>query len=1453
MNRQTCRKNNCIINIRTIHKLLPVLLVLFLLIPFLSNDLSIISLNPVSISSENILPTLRHDSFVRNQMIDQNTEPFLVDDLYQDQDRIIKNSVFNASSSNSIYHTDYLRTPMTKDLPTQVPSTFSNMGINYQISSIPDYFYICSDDDLLAFADLYELPGSGTTLDPIVIDGFTFNSVSISCTTLHLTIRNCVISPNSFASAITLWSVENIKIESNELFNGAFGIEMWTSSNNEILDNNIHDCSFVCIGIYYGSTSNTFSGNTIENGAHVGMQISNSPNNVITDNIFINEGIQISGISLADFYQTDTSNNVVNGQEIYFAYDQYGGTIPTNIGQLVMVNCHNIELTGFSFTSGGRYGFCIHLSSFINIHHNTFSNLRSAAIFMLNSTDAFIDHNTCYNNRDGLGYICNSERISVTNNIVEFSVLSGFGLYFSDNNIISNNEIYNGQEHGISCINSQYNEFSFNNIHDNQFNGILLDRYDYPPSDPRYDEYGFCSNYCVLDQNIIHSNGYSGIAIGISSYSIVTYDTTISNNEIFNNGGSGIKLINSYNSNILYNTIYSNEWGIDLWSSDENLIEGNWIHLNDFRGVGIGYSINNRIVDNIIELNGEHGIHLDYTDNINISFNTIQDNAFCGVGDVFSTNGLIHNNEIINNPEAGISLYYSNNFQVFQNYVHDNPSLSIWLDNSNCCVISDNVVEYNYHGIITHNSMFCTFNNNEIRYNSLHGLRLINSGSNTITGNTFTQDGLIVYGVTLDHWLQTDVSNNFVNSKPILYYQGVNDFIISTSAGQIFIIDCDNVEIYNQNIQNTANGIMIIHCEYIDVHDCIFSNIDWNGGWIQMSNHSIISNNVLQYNSYSLYLKNCFDIIITNNLISDSYRGIIFVGYDDYLGAYTTDSRNHYIYGNNISYCTHYGIFLVSIFDSDIKWNNLINNNIGGSSQAHDSVGDGNLFEYNHWSDWTSPDVDSNGFVDNPYTIDGDAISIDQYPFVTSGNHYGYTPVGTTVSIDDPQYGVILTYDEITTEGVTSVIVSESPPSPPTGFELAGDYYDITTSASYTGLISLSINYDETQISDEQNLKLMHWNEDTQLWEDITTSVDIVNNIIYGETISFSIFALMEVFDIEPPSSIITVENYLEDEYGAIFVTRNSAFTIFAEDTGSGVLTSYYRIDYTEWLSYSMPFSIAGFFDGFHTIEFFSTDKSGNNESTKTLDVYLISINSDVGIFDEDGNELSYFDLVFATDKSGYYTLVATNPGQFFIQATVINDWSFTMSTLSINQDIPNDFVLKGSEPIHIYQDGVDITERCLINGLYFEIYNVSPGTVITVVIHVDYGLKGSSYPTLEDFIINPYSIENQITAQVDDGFTDISNQNTILIPHQKKTTAIAGFLYDSQNQSVCGVTVLLLDANGNIVSHTISDEFGFYYFIDIEAGFYIIRVNTETNTIDIDVEAIFKELVQLDTVIEDL
>lgn len=342
-----------------------------------------------------------------------------------------------------------------------------------------------------------------------------------------------------------------------------------------------------------------------------------------------------------------------------------------------------------------------------------------------------------------------------------------------------------------------------------------------------------------------------------------------------------------------------------------------------------------------------------------------------------------------------------------------------------------------------------------------------------------------------------------------------------------------------------------------------------------------------------------------------------------------------------------------------------------------------------------------------------------------------------------------------------------------------------------------------------------------------------------GSTIPF----LITVLDKTPPVTTLTLGCHYIDEFGATYVSSSTPFTLEATDEYSGVAQIFYSFDGMIWEPYGTAFSIDGP-DGPYTIYYYSVDVAGNDEDpVNTQDVFLISLDVNSYLTDSDFNPITYFDYIFRKDKPDGFTLVATNPGQFYYHIEVVNTWPIPIDTLTITADLPEDFILKGAMPIHVYLDGDDITELCTINPITCTatVSNIPVGSMVWVTIHMDYDLKGVHRDSIEDFILKSY----QFDAIASGGgiLTGTYDSSSILIGHQKKTAGICGFVIDTNGNPMVVVVVYLYSGDGSAELDTaVTDVNGFYYFINLDEANYIISIGPIDTAIVIMVVTVKKD-----------
>ncbi|RLI43059.1 hypothetical protein DRO69_09705 [Candidatus Bathyarchaeota archaeon] len=335
-----------------------------------------------------------------------------------------------------------------------------------------------------------------------------------------------------------------------------------------------------------------------------------------------------------------------------------------------------------------------------------------------------------------------------------------------------------------------------------------------------------------------------------------------------------------------------------------------------------------------------------------------------------------------------------------------------------------------------------------------------------------------------------------------------------------------NNNIYENEI-GPKDGVWLDNSSNNTISQNNMVNVTVGIGLIQSFSNAIIKNNIINGTGIGIEVSGSSDNIISENNITNCPRGIwVKAGDFNYItennikaatkqGLTLSQSSNNTVIQNNIVY-NYRGMYLYDSLNNKIHHNNFINNTIQVDSvNSLNTWDDGYPSGGNYWSDYNGTDfyngeyqngTGSDGIGDAPYIID--INNTDRYPLI--GLFGGLTSEGQNVTVY-PSSNVCLIFENVSVEGFTTVDEGATGPDPPSGFKLAGNYYDIKTTANITGKIKIRIVYDDTNMtSDEEgSLCLMQWSETSQQWIDITTYLDTENNFICGETLHLSIFAIL--------------------------------------------------------------------------------------------------------------------------------------------------------------------------------------------------------------------------------------------------------------------------------------------------------------------------------------------------------
>ncbi|MBL8109079.1 MAG: hypothetical protein JNJ96_05385 [Anaerolineales bacterium] len=149
-----------------------------------------------------------------------------------------------------------------------------------------------------------------------------------------------------------------------------------------------------------------------------------------------------------------------------------------------------------------------------------------------------------------------------------------------------------------------------------------------------------------------------------------------------------------------------------------------------------------------------------------------------------------------------------------------------------------------------------------------------------------------------------------------------------------------------------------------------------------------------------------------------------------------------------------------------------------------------------------------------PYLIEAQGILTNELPIFPLFTRYNVSPVTTPVGsniIVSPESNLTIHFDEVTEEGVTTVLATGiTPVNLPPNLELLGQVYDVGTSASFDSA-QVCFTYDDSGLTPAQENAIRLFHLENGVWVDVTDTgyPDVNNNIVCGTVTSFSPFAVM--------------------------------------------------------------------------------------------------------------------------------------------------------------------------------------------------------------------------------------------------------------------------------------------------------------------------------------------------------
>lgn len=364
---------------------------------------------------------------------------------------------------------------------------------------------------------------------------------------------------------------------------------------------------------------------------------------------------------------------------------------------------------------------------------------------------------------------------------------------------------------------------------------------------------------------------------------------------------------------------FYSDFSIDIYNSDDYFQISNCQILINGREGGIKLSnVENGNITNNIITNGSLGIQLkdfgdSYCSNIIISNNVIQ-NVNCGINIMGGSAGInVSSNQISNILNSGIKLQNAGSSEIVINTI----------ENCGGCGI-DNI------GQISDGAHYSRIISNIVRNNNESGISIKDSDSNTLINNIiYDNKGGLLFERSNDNLLFNNTIYNHGDSS---------GFLISSS---------ENNNISTNFIFNNLAGISLYgSTENVFTNNYVYANEDIGIFLDDLADRNNFSRNLISNNHEAIWIQRSNYNLITENLFWKNIASGIIIEFD-----------------------SNYNI---------VSFNDFSDNSIPISPQAEDNyLNSTNTFVYNYWNEWISPDVDSDGIVDDPYPID---YNQDSYP-----------------------------------------------------------------------------------------------------------------------------------------------------------------------------------------------------------------------------------------------------------------------------------------------------------------------------------------------------------------------------------------------------------------------------------------------------------------------------------------
>ncbi len=536
------------------------------------------------------------------------------------------------------------------------------------------------------------------------------------------------------------------------------------------------------------------------------------------------------------------------------------------------------------------------------------------------------------------------------------------------------------------------------------------------------------------------------------------------------------------------------------------------------------------------------------------------------------------------NKGAGLELYNVSNGDIYSNYFGGNR-----------------------YGILLTRSSNITVNNNQFKNNS-YGVCFNDSIKNIAKNNVFDHGGFHFTGPRSTYTSQTMIDNQ-VGEKQIIYHnnEDMNWAHVSKDVGQLIIANVSRVNIQDLNLEDS--NILVAYSSKIEMDNIVVTGYREEGILIYHSSDVNLVNSKSNFNKFGLrMIESSFNNLDNNYFRGNLQDGIrLDTGSDNNVISNSTLSQNAIsIYRSRNNLLTHniiyrsigeglkmqQGSYDNIIYDNALLYNNRAQDTFNASRiQARDETGLNRWNSYheigNYWNDWTDPDEDGDGIVDNPYDISG-SDSKDWFPLTKP-------PMSV---IPSPPRNLTILSGNSTLNLVWNIPLNDG------GSDIR-NYRIYRGELPESQTLLMEIDANETNYID------------TELDNEVPYyyRVSAVNSV--GESVSTQI--IKGVPDGTPPE--LHIEKPLDNSYHNV---RDIQVKWNGSDLNSGIDHFQVRIGDIEWIDvgWNTTYTFYDLTDGRHDIRVRAVDNAGNVE-TQLFSINIDTVPPDILYYEPVGQSIS--------------------------------------------------------------------------------------------------------------------------------------------------------------------------------------------------------------------------------------